>query len=375
MSNFLDAFSEISPEEIQKKLSNTDASVVADAISKETPNYDDFLYMLSKGAEPLLDKMALISADKTQKHFGKNIQFYIPMYVSNECSNACIYCGFNKNNDIPRKTLSLQETEKEFKALKKPGFENILILTGESPENADVDYIAEVVKIARKYFSFVSLEIYPMDEKDYKKLVDAGAVGLTIYQETYNRKTYDKVHVSGEKKDFNYRIQTPDRALAAGFRKIGIGALLGLSDWRADAAFLGAHAQYLMKKYWRSEVSISFPRLRGSSSGFKPFFEVQDKELVQMILALRIFLYNAGITLSTREPSEFRDNMIGLGVTMMSAGSKTNPGGYETCGNDSEKQFEISDSRSVEDVVKVVRAKGHYPVFKDWDNVFEGVKK
>ncbi len=367
---FYEEFLKLNIEQIKTAVSSGDKNRAEIAVKKENVSYEDFLALLSPAAVSLLDDMALRSREMTQKHFGKNINMYIPLYISNECSNECVYCGFNRKNKINRKTLTLDEVKAELEGIKNLGYNNILLLTGEAPDKAGLDYVARCVALARKYFTQVSLEIYPMDVDGYKKLVDNGATGLTVYQETYDTETYKKVHLSGQKKNFEWRINTPDRAAQAGFRKIGIGALLGLYDWRTEAAYVGAHAAYIMKKYWKTEVSVSFPRMRGSSSAFKPYQVISDKELVQMIFALRIFTKFAGITLSTREAADFRDNMISLGVTNMSAGSKTNPGGYG--GSESEGQFEICDDRSVEEILSAIRSKGYYPVFKDWADTFGG---
>ena len=264
----------------------------------------------------------------------------------------------------------------EFESIRELGFSSVLLLTGESPNKAGVDYIASCVKLARNYFPLISLEVYPVETDEYKKLVEAGASGLTIYQETYDPLTYSEVHSSGRKRDFEWRLDTPDRAALAGFRKIGLGALLGLYDWRSDAAMLGAHAAYLTKKYWRTEISVSFPRLRGSFSNFSPPYNVADLELVQMMLAVRLYSRFSGITLSTRESPDFRDHMVGLAVTSMSAGSRTNPGGYKAYAEDhgAGSQFDVHDGRSVAEVAQMIRAKGHYPVMKDWAETFGGVK-
>ncbi len=374
MNTFYDEYNNIDTDDLLCSLNNTDQDIVKGLIDNETIKFNDFLYLLSPAGKNFLNEMSIKSRELTEKHFGKNIQLYIPIYLSSECNNDCIYCGFNINNKIVRKTLSIDEIKKELKYIKKNGFKNILLLTGDAPEKADINYLKKAVETVKKSSPQISLEIYPMDEKNYKKLIDSGAIGLTIYQETYDKKIYKKVHSHGLKNDFKFRIETPDRALKAGFRKIGIGALLGLSDWRIEAAFLGRHAKYLMKKYWRSEINISFPRLRPSKTGFQPLHEVSDESLVQMILALRLFLPRAGITLSTRESAKFRDHMIGYGVTLMSAGSKTNPGGYETyIENKTDDQFEIEDNRDVDKIVKIIKQKGYYPVFKDWDSQFKGV--
>lgn len=352
---------------------STDTGRVMRALDMENPDFADFLALLSPAAEGALDAMAVRASEMTVRHFGKNISMYIPVYISNECVNACAYCGFHRDSGAARKTLTMDEISREAGYVASLGLKNILLLTGESRKAAPVDYVARAVSEARKKVPQVSLEIYPVEEKDYAALVSAGASGLTVYQETYDMKIYDAVHGKGPKKDFFHRLGTPERALAAGFRKAGIGALLGLADWRMEAAYIGLHARYLMKKYWKAEISVSFPRLRSSQAGFKPAVKVDDRDLVQMMLALRLFLPRAGLTVSTRESAEFRDNIIGLGVTSMSAGSSTVPGGYTPGhGDHATGQFEIVDNRSVSGVADAIRAKGFYPVFKDWDENFAG---
>lgn len=372
MSGFSDEFQKIKNDRwmIDVILNATEEKVLG-ILNKEVLSFMDFLSLLSPSAEKFLDRMASRSRSVTLKHFGKNLQLYAPLYLSNECNNSCGYCGFNKNNSIERKTLTIDEIKSEMAYLKSLGFQNILLLTGDAPQKTDIDYLVQAVKLAKESFAFVGIEVYPLSVESYKKLIDAGASGLTIYQETYDEETYKRFHTAGDKSDFYWRLETPERGLKAGFRKVGIGALLGLYEWRFDIACLGFHAAYLMKKYWKSELSVSFPRLRGSKSNFTPPYNIPDKNFVQMIFAMRIFLPQVGITLSTREPAVIRDNLIGFGVTMMSAASKTNPGGYTNI--KSEEQFSIADERSVSEVVEVIRKKGIYPVFKDWDSNFAGV--
>jgi 2-iminoacetate synthase len=372
---FYDEYLKLDRASMGKAVLSEELAKASGAVAREDLRFEDFLSLLAPAAAGLLDQMALRSRAITQKHFGKNIGMYIPLYLSNECTNECVYCGFNRNNDINRRTLTEHELDQELAAIKQQGYDSILLLTGEAPARVGLGTIARCVTRARELFTQVSLEIYPMDTDGYKRLVDSGATGLTVYQETYNRETYSRVHRSGRKAHFQWRLEAPDRAALAGFRKIGIGALLGLSDWRVDAAHVGAHAAYLMRKYWRTEVSVSFPRMRECPSTFKPACIVTDRELVQMMFALRLYLKSAGIALSTRESQGFRDNMIDLGVTSMSAGSKTNPGGYETYSkSESQGQFEICDDRNTEQVVAAIRGKGYCPVFKDWSATFGGVR-
>ncbi|MFC1478083.1 2-iminoacetate synthase ThiH [Candidatus Margulisiibacteriota bacterium] len=334
-------------------------------------SYEEFLLLLSPAAAGHLEQMALRAHQLTAQHFGRTIQLYVPVYLSNECHNQCLYCGFNHSIEQPRKTLSAAEMEQEFKAIKEQGFDQVLLLTGEAPQAAGIGYLVDAVKLARQYFTQVSLEIFPASAEDYKKLVNAGASGLTIYQETFDQKVYADVHPKGKKSDYGWRVDTPGRALTAGFRKLGIGVLLGLADWRKDIATLAYQGRYLLNKYWQSGLSISFPRLRYTPDGYTPHCRVTDRELLQIIFALRIFLPEISLVLSTREPAELRDNLIGFGITQLSAGSKTNPGGYQSM--ETTEQFTVEDQRELRQVMDTIKNKGYDPVLKDWDPVFEGV--
>ncbi len=372
MKNFIDIYNGINEQEILQKINNVERRHVINALSKETLSIDDFIALISPESDEFMDEMAMRSRHTTEKHFGKIMNLYVPLYLSNECTSGCAYCGFNKDKSIPRKTLNEDEIEIQLIELNKMGFKNVLLLTGDSRKYAGVDYISRTIKKARKLFPHVGLEVYPMDILEYSLLVNSGANMLTVYQETYNREKYKLVHLAGKKTDFIYRVETPERALQAGFRRIGLGVLLGLHNPVTESVYMALHAGFLMKKYWRSEVSISFPRLRKSEAGYIPDYDVTDFQLVKIILALRLFLPTVGIAISTRESSDFRDNMIDLGVTMMSAGSKTNPGGYTD--NCSGKQFEIEDDRNVGDVLRAIKKRGYSPVFKDWDENFLSTK-
>jgi 2-iminoacetate synthase len=263
----------------------------------------------------------------------------------------------------------MNEVVAEAKALHSHGFRHLLLVSGESPRHVPVEYLAEIAKKLSLMFSSLSIEVYPMDEKSYSTLVASGVDGLTIYQETYHPGRYKEVHPSGRKRNYNWRLDTADRGGQAGFRRLNIGALLGLSNWRVEGAYLALHADYLARLYWRSHVSISFPRLRPAAGKYKPEFPVSDAHMVQLMCALRLWMPEAGLVVSTREPAKLRDHLVPLGVTQMSAGSKTAPGGYATHPNQ-EGQFEVSDHRSPEEVVKVIADKGYEPVWKDWDRAF-----
>lgn len=326
----------------------------------------DFLALLSPKACNSLEKMAQRSHSLTVQHFGKTIIIYTPMYLANYCTNECVYCGFNKQNKLSRKQLSLEEVEEEAKFISSKGIKHILILTGDAREVSSVDYIRRCVTILKKYFNSISIEIYALEEDEYKTLVDAGVDSLTIYQETYNEELYDTLHLSGPKKDYRFRLDAPERSCNANIRNVNVGALLGLDSFQKEAFLTGLHAKYIEEKFPSVEVSISMPRIRPSVGGFEPNVIVSDKNLVQFITASRLFINRAGITISTRENSQFRDNVLPLGVTKMSADSNTSVGGHSQENSDS-AQFDISDNRSLDDMLSDIKKLGYQPVLKDWD--------
>ena len=297
-------------------------------IHKSALKESDFLTLLSPAAQPFLEAMALKAQQATIQHFGKTIQLYAPLYISDYCVNQCEYCSFSIDNEFARRRLSFAELETEAQLLAKTGIRHILVLTGESRVHASMDYLKQSIAILQKYFSSISLEIHPLDTAEYRELVQAGISGLTIYQETYNEDIYDRIHIKGPKRNYLYRIDTPERGCEAGMHKVNIGALLGLDDWRKEVFFTGLHAHYLQQKYPDTEISVSFPRIRPNLGGFQPSSEVLDQHLVQAVLAIRLFLPQAGISLSTREQPDFRDSLVRLGVTKMSAASSTAVGGY-----------------------------------------------
>ncbi len=356
------------------KLQNTDfaeifgrftASDITKALNKSDLQHQDFLALLSPNAADLLEDIAQLAHRVTLQQFGHTILLFTPLYLANYCVNHCIYCGFNVNNKIQRRKLSLDEVETEAQAITKTGMKHLLILTGESRFHSPVSYIRDCVLILKKYFPSISIEIYPLTTEEYAELVTAGVDGLTIYQEVYDKNVYNRVHPQGPKRDYRFRLEAPERAGQAGIRTIGIGPLLGLNNWRSEAFFAGIHAYYLQKKFPDIEIGISPPRMRPEIGGYQPESPVSDRDLVQMILALRLFLPRAGITISTRERAELRDNLIKLGVTKMSAGSSTVVGGY-TDSKDGVGQFEISDHRSVDEVREAIAGRGYKPIFKDW---------
>jgi 2-iminoacetate synthase len=354
---------------VQAAINGKTISDVEKALQAERRSVDDLMALLSPSAAPLLEDMAQASHRLTMQRFGRIIQLYAPIYVSSECINACVYCGFNQHNRIGRTTLTQAEVIQEGISLSRSGFCHILLLTGESPRHVGVDDLGEIAEKLRRLFASISIEVYPMDTGAYRTLIEHGVDGLTIYQETYHRGLYGVIHPSGPKRDYDRRLGTPDRGGRAGFRRINVGALLGLSEWRTEGAFVGLHAAYLMRRYWQSHISISFPRLRPAAGGYAPECPVSDTDMVQLMCAIRLYLPDAGLVLSTREPQQFRDNLVPLGITHMSAGSSTVPGGYRLKPK-TEGQFEVSDKRSPWEVAKMIAAAGYEPVWKDWDAAF-----
>ncbi len=332
---------------------------------------EEFAILISPAASSRINEMAILSNHFTSERFGKTISLYIPMYVGNACTNKCVYCGFNHDNPFERTILTQSQIEQECKAIKRLGpFENLLIVSGEYPSLCGVEYLEKTLHTCRPYFHNLTIEVQPMRAADYERLTHSGLNGVVCFQETYHREAYKRYHPKGMKSHFEWRLNGYDRMGEAGVHKIGMGALLGLEDWRGDVVMMARHLRYLQKKYWRSRYSVNFPRMRPSESGFQPVSIISDKELAQLTFAFRIFDHDVDISYSTREAPEYRDNMIPLGVTSMSAGSKTDPGGYASA-PDSLEQFEVSDERRPIDVEAAIRAHGYDPVWKDWDSVFD----
>lgn len=332
---------------------------------------DDFAILISEAADTHLERMATLAHRFTRERFGNTISMYIPMYVSNACTNKCVYCGFNHDNPFARTTLSMSEIEEECKAIKELGpFENLLIVSGEYPALCGVSYMEETLRTCRPYFHNMTLEIQPLRSSEYERLTHAGLNGVVCFQETYHREAYRTYHPRGMKSHYAWRLNGYDRMGEAGVHKIGLGVLLGLEDWRADTVMMARHLRYLQKRYWRSRFSVNFPRMRPSESGYQPKVVISDRELVRLTLAFRLFDHDIDISYSTRETSEFRNNVMNLGVTSMSAGSRTDPGGYKTA-PDSLEQFEISDTRTPHEVADAIRRNGLEPVWKDWDSIFD----
>lgn len=342
------------------------SSDVRRALGKERLITEDFKALISPAAEPFLNEMAIKARRLTVQRFGKTIQMYVPLYVSNYCTNYCVYCGFSCHNQILRKKLTVEQVEQEIAVLKDWGFRHILLVSGEAEKLTGADYYEEIIQAVKPHFAQVSLEVQPLDSEEYLRLVERGISFVCVYQETYNRTTYPSFHPQGKKGDFRYRLETPDRCAQSGVKKIGIGALLGLQNWRTDSLFTVLHLDYLEKTYWQSKYSISLPRLRPHVGSFMPLDPINDRQLAQLIMAYRLFDPEVDISLSTRESANFRDMAMRIGVTTMSAASSTEPGGYATH-NEELEQFSINDGRSVEEMAEAIRKQGYEPVWKDWD--------
>lgn len=332
---------------------------------------EEFAILISPAADPFLEEMAQLSRHFTLERFGKTISMYIPMYVSNACTNKCVYCGFNHDNPFTRTTLTPDQVENECKAIKKLGpFENLLVVSGEYPSLCGVEYLEKVLHRCRPYFHNLTIEVQPMKAADYYRLTESGLNGVVCFQETYHREAYKKYHPRGMKSHFDWRLNGFDRMGEAGVHKIGMGVLLGLEDWRADTIMMARHLRYLQKRYWRSRFSVNFPRMRPSESGYQPKVIINDRELARLTFAFRIFDHDIDVSFSTREAPYYRDHIMRLGVTSMSAGSQTEPGGYATS-PEALEQFEVSDDRSPMSVAEAIRTNGYEPVWKDWDAIFD----
>jgi len=334
-------------------------------------NFEKLLTLISPAGRKFLEEMAQLAHQLTVQRFGRTIRLYAPLYLSNYCTNSCRYCGFNKENKFERTRLTIDQAVEEANIIASEGFRDILLVSSEDRQFVSVDYLAELARKLRDKFASISIEVYQLSSAEYAKLFEAGIEGVTLYQETYDREAYRYYHPSGPKSDFDNRLDTPDHIAAAGMREVGLGVLLGLTDWRIETLALAEHAHYLIKRYWQSHISFSFPRLR-------PAYEIEgsqfrhllsDKNLVQMITALRLCFADVGLVLSTRERAELRDHLVKLGITKLSAGSKTNPGGYSGHSGAIE-QFEIDDNRSPAHVAAMIKKQGFEPVWKDWDIAF-----
>jgi 2-iminoacetate synthase len=369
---------------------------VQETLAKTRLSLGDFANLISPAASEWLEPISVRSQKLTQQRFGKVIRLFAPLYLSNECVNNCKYCGFSRDNPILRVTLSIDEVKREAAALRELGFRNILLVAGEHPKFVSNRYLADCTRALHEEVPGVSLEVGPMETEDYRPIVAAGADGLVVYQETYDRQVYDEMHTAGPKKNFDWRLETPERAYAAGFRRLGIAALYGLADWRYEALSVAAHTDYLLRHCWKAQVTVSLPRLRPCAGEFQPLTHLSDREMTQLVCAFRLMFPDVGIVLSTREMPKLRDGLMPLGITMMSAGSHTEPGGYTGAGKEkihhtergrivelaagssewaaqenratnATVQFEISDDRTPNEVAILIRKLGYEPVWKDWD--------
>jgi 2-iminoacetate synthase len=370
------------------------AASVRQCIGKQALSLDDFACLISPAAAAtLLEPLCARSHALTLQRFGKVIRLFAPLYLSNECINNCKYCGFSRDNAILRVTLSVEDVLREARSLMEQGFRSILLVSGEHPKFVSNGYMEECVRALHAEVPSISLEVGPMATEEYRPIANAGAEGLVVYQETYDRAVYARMHTSGPKRNFDWRLETPERAYAAGFRRIGIGALYGLGDWRREALCLAAHADYLLRNCWKAQLTLSLPRLRPCAGEFQPLTHMTDRDLVQLVCAFRLMFPDAGLVLSTREPARLRDGLVPLGITLMSAGSHTEPGGYTGAGREkihhtergrivelgasewaaagpqahATGQFEIADERSPREIADLIRQLGYEPVWKDWD--------
>jgi 2-iminoacetate synthase len=346
----------------------TDADI-ARSLDKEKPGPMDFLALLSPRAAGHLEAMARKAHQLTVQYFGRTIQMFIPLYISNHCNNGCAYCGFNHNNVILRRKLSLEEIETEAEAIARTGMQHVLFLTGEAHHMTPMSYLVAATKLLKRHFASVAIEVYPLEVEEYRLLHEAGVDSMTLFQETYDQEVYKRVHLAGKKMDYHWRLNAPERAARGGMRVVNLGALLGLAEPRRDIFFTGLHARYLENRYLETEVAISLPRFNEAEGHFQPDYMVDDKTFVQFMTALRIYLPRAGLTISTRESASFRDRILPLGVTRYSAGSSTGVGGYTEIRVEQTPQFEITDDRSVEEVANAIIARGYQPVYKDWDHI------
>ena len=394
--SFVAEFNALPLAALVKKSLSTSTAAAREAAGKTAFSLADFAALISPAGAEILETLGQRANRMTQQRFGKTIRLFAPLYLSNECVNNCTYCGFSRDNPIRRVTLSLDEVRQEAQALKAQGFRNLLLVAGEHPKFVSNNYLRDCVAALHPEWPSVSLEVGPMESEEYRPIVAAGADGLVVYQETYDRRVYAEMHTAGPKRNFDWRLETPERAYAAGFRRLGISPLYGLADWRLEALSAAAHADYLLRHCWKASLTISTVRLRPCAGEFQPLTHISDRELAQLICALRLMFPDVGIVLSTRENPRLRDGLLPLGVTMMSAGARTEPGGYTGAGKEkvhhtergiikeiasgasewapaegrttsATGQFDIADERSASEVADRIRKLGYEPVWKDWD--------
>ena len=358
-------------DETTRRIASMTAANVEAALAKDRLSVDDFMALISPAAVPFLEQMARKSRRITRERFGKTISMYIPLYVSNACTNFCVYCGFNHNNPLQRVTLTQDQVRAECEAIRRLGpFENLLIVSGEFPALNGPDYLEEVLRTCRPYFHNLTIEVMPLKQKHYERLIQSGLNGVVCFQETYHRERYRDYHPRGMKSNFEWRVNGFDRMGAAGLHKIGMGVLIGLEDWRTDVTMMARHLLYLRKNYWRTRFSVNFPRMCPAEGGYQPKVVMTDKELAQLTFAFRLLDHDVDISYSTREKPACRANRMQLGVTSMSAGSKTEPGGYVST-PDALEQFTVSDERTPAQVAAEISALGYEPVWKDWDRRYD----
>ncbi|MBP5732081.1 MAG: 2-iminoacetate synthase ThiH [Bacteroidaceae bacterium] len=370
---FSDVLDKISWEETTHRINAMTDTDVRRALGKERCDVEDFMALISPAAEPYLEQMAQLSKHYTEERFGRTVSMFIPLYITNSCTNSCIYCAFHRENPMARVILTPEQIEDEFKAIKRIApFENILLVTGENPAKAGVPYLNKAVEIAKRYFSNVKIEVQPLSSDDYRTLAHCGMNGVICFQETYHRANYNIYHPRGMKSRFEWRVNGFDRMGMARVHSIGMGVLIGLEqEWRTDITMMAHHLRYLQRNYWRTRYSINFPRMRpAENQGFQPNCVMSDRQLAQVTFAMRIFDHDVDISYSTREPAFIRDNMAGLGVTTMSADSRTQPGGYYTY-PEALDQFSVNDNRSAADIRDALMQRGVTPVWKDWDASFD----
>ena len=373
---FADVIGQYDWDETLAMVANATDADVRRVLAKASRNVkpltpDEFAILISNAADPYLEDMARLSQHFTRERFGKTISLYIPMYVSNACTNKCVYCGFNHDNPMTRTTLTMEQIDAECRAIKKLGpFQNLLIVSGEYPSLCGVDYLEKTLEVCRTYFHNLTIEVQPLKMELYERLTHSGLNGVVCFQETYHREAYKTYHPRGMKSIYEWRLNGYDRMGQAGVHKIGLGVLLGLEDWRADTVMMARHLRYLQKHYWRTRFSVNFPRMRPSESGYQPKVVISDRELARLTFAFRIFDHDLDISYSPREAPLYRDNIMTLGVTSMSAGSRTEPGGYVST-PEALEQFEVSDERTPSEVAAAIRRNGLEPVWKDWDMIFD----
>ncbi len=392
--SFVAEFNSLPLPSLVRRSLDAGVSAVRESLAKDRLSLADFAHLISPAGGELLEHMGRRSHVLTQQRFGKVIRLFAPLYLSNECINNCKYCGFSRDNPILRVTLSVDDVRREAQAIKAQGFRNILLVAGEHPKFVSTTYLRDCIAALHADVPSVSLEVGPLEIEEYRPLVAAGADGLVVYQETYDRKVYADMHTSGPKRNFDWRVETPERGYAAGFRRLGISPLYGLADWRYEALAVAAHADYLLRNCWKAYVTISLPRLRPCAGEFQPLTHMTDREMVQLVCAFRLMFPDVGLVLSTRESARLRDGLIPLGITMMSAGSHTEPGGYTGAGKEhthhtvrgrivdegasewaapagqataATAQFNIADERPADEVARLIQRLGYEPVWKDWD--------